>query len=102
MTTTAAAASVADGSLDLIYLDTGHMYTDASADIEAWWPKLRVGGLFTGDDYYNGYVARAGYTFGVKDAVDEFFAGINHRVYLSDYADAEEGAFQQWYVLKCE
>ena len=103
MTTTAAAASVADGSLDLIYLDAGHMYTDASADIEAWWPKLRVGGLFTGDDYYNGYVARAGYTFGVKDAVDEFAAARNHRVYISGQAWMDEGSalMQQWYMLKC-
>lgn len=68
MMTAEAAKEVADGSLDLIYLDAGHMYGDAKSDIEAWWPKLKSGGLFTGDDYYNGYVPLAGYTFGVKDA----------------------------------
>ena len=71
------------------------------ADLEAWWPKLKLGGILAGDDYYNGYVPAAGYTFQVKDAADEFFASINHRLYLTGYADPRESVFQTYYALKC-
>lgn len=71
------------------------------ADLEAWWPKLKLGGILAGDDYYNGYVPAAGYTFGVKDAADEFFASINHRLYLTGFADPRESVFQTYYALKC-
>ncbi|GMH78769.1 hypothetical protein TL16_g07927 [Triparma laevis f. inornata] len=101
MTTAEAAAQIPDASLDFIYLDAGHMYQDVKHDLHAWWPKLKPGGVFAGDDYYNGYVSQAGYTFGVRDAVDEFFSNINHRTYATDYANAEEGIMQQWWVLKC-
>mmetsp|Transcript_18159 Transcript_18159/g.33756 ORF Transcript_18159/g.33756 Transcript_18159/m.33756 type:complete len:258 (-) Transcript_18159:31-804(-) len=100
MSTSQAVSQVADASLDFIYLDAGHMYADAKQDINAWWPKLKPGGIFAGDDYYNGFVLDAGYTFGVRDAVEEFFGNINHRVYATD-AEGSEEAFQQWYVLKC-
>ncbi len=101
MTTSEAADMVEDGSLDFIYLDAGHMYIDVKEDLRKWWPKLKPGGLFAGDDYYNGYVHQAGYTFGVRDAVDEFFSDLNHRIYATDFANAAEGVLQQWYVLKC-
>ena len=56
-----------------------------------------------GDNYHNGYVPVAGHTFGVKDAVDEFFggAGHDHRVYTTTRHDVETGQMPQWYVLKC-
>ena len=103
MTTREAAERFADGSLDFVYVDASHKYADARADIEAWWPKVKAGGLMAGDDYYNGYVPLAGYTFGVKDAVDEFAAARNHRVYISGQAwmDAGSALMQQWYMLKC-
>ncbi|GMI44403.1 hypothetical protein TrCOL_g8310 [Triparma columacea] len=101
MTSLEAAALVPDGALDFIYIDAGHSYADVRADLEAWWPKLKLGGILAGDDYYNGYVPAAGYTFGVKDAADEFFASINHRLYLTGFADPRESVFQTYYALKC-
>ena len=46
-----AAASFLDESLDYVYLDGRHDYEGVKEDLEAWWPKLKVGGLLAGDDY---------------------------------------------------
>ena len=48
---TDAAASFQDGFFDWIYIDALHTYDAVSEDLRAWWPKLREGGLFSGDDY---------------------------------------------------
>lgn len=47
-----AAPRFADGELDWIFLDGNHSFESASADIAAWWPKIRSGGLFAGHDFY--------------------------------------------------
>ncbi len=40
------------GSLiDFLYIDAEHTYPTTSADIEAWWPHVRIGGVMAGDDY---------------------------------------------------
>jgi predicted O-methyltransferase YrrM len=62
-----AARMVEDGILDWVFIDGNHTYKHTKADIYAWWPKLRVGGILTGDDYQN----KLGY--GVIKAVDEIF-----------------------------
>ena len=66
-----------------------------------WWPKLRIGGLFFGNDYLNGYVPAAGYTFGVKDAVDEFASVRGIRVHVTRENDPD-GAAPDWFILKCD
>ena len=48
---TEAAKIFADKSIDFIYLDGSHEYDDLKADIEAWFPKLKDGGVMGGDDY---------------------------------------------------
>lgn len=58
-----------DGSLDFIYIDAGHSFTECMNDIAAWWPKLKPGGIIAGDDY-----ADEDEWFEVKRAVDTFFA----------------------------
>jgi predicted O-methyltransferase YrrM len=47
----AAAASFADASVDFVYLDARHTYDAVTEDLEAWWPKLRPGGILAGEDY---------------------------------------------------
>ncbi len=51
MYTTEAAKKVPDDSIDFIYVDARHDYCGVLEDIEAWWPKLKVGGIMAGDDY---------------------------------------------------
>lgn len=40
-----------DASLEWVHLDARHDYASVKADIEAWLPKVRVGGWLSGDDY---------------------------------------------------
>lgn len=46
-----AAARVADGSVDLVFLDASHDEAAVAADIAAWSPKLREQGVLAGHDY---------------------------------------------------
>lgn len=45
------APSLADGSLDWVYIDGDHTHAAVLADLEGFAPKVRDGGLLTGDDY---------------------------------------------------
>lgn len=53
-----------DGTLDLVFLDGDHTYEAVKADINAWLPKIKPGGLLAGDDYQPSWP-------GVIKAVDE-------------------------------
>ena len=41
-----------DNSLDFVFLDSSHTYEDVKADIAAWLPKVKPGGILAGHDYY--------------------------------------------------
>lgn len=41
----------ADGSLDFCYIDGDHRLECVRADLAAWWPKVRRGGVMAGDDW---------------------------------------------------
>ena len=55
-----------DESIDFIFIDASHDYENVLADITAWYPKLKPGGLIAGDDY-------APCWGGVIRAVNEYF-----------------------------
>jgi predicted O-methyltransferase YrrM len=46
-----AAATFEPGSVDLVFLDASHDEAAVAADIAAWWPTLRPGGILAGHDY---------------------------------------------------
>jgi predicted O-methyltransferase YrrM len=46
-----ASTQFADASLDAVFVDGNHLADAVSADIAAWFPKLRRGGILLGDDY---------------------------------------------------
>jgi SAM-dependent methyltransferase len=62
-----AAARFPDRSVDFIFIDAAHAYEAVKADIQAWRPKVRPGGVIAGHDFE--------YWEGVKRAVEEEFPG---------------------------
>jgi predicted O-methyltransferase YrrM len=48
-----------DGSLDAVFIDGDHGYAACAADIAAWRPKVRAGGIVAGHDYFLDDVRRA-------------------------------------------
>ena len=51
MSSLEAAKLVADDSLDFALIDAAHDFLSVSADIRAWWPKVKMGGVLCGHDY---------------------------------------------------
>lgn len=49
--TAQAARHVEDGALDFVFIDADHTYEGCKRDIDAWFPKVRAGGLIAGHDY---------------------------------------------------
>lgn len=46
-----AAKEVEDGSLDFVYIDGDHRKSEVLADIRAWYPKVKTGGIISGHDF---------------------------------------------------
>lgn len=49
---TEAAATFDDQSVDFIFMDSAKTYEKLCADIDAWLPKMRIGSVMAGDDYW--------------------------------------------------
>lgn len=91
-----AAGRFKDAELGWVYLDGNHSKKAVEADLKAWWPKVKEGGVLCGHDYLNGH--RDGTDFGVREAVDEFFGGLGLKVETT----GEDGAIElkSWHVVK--
>jgi len=76
----AAADQFEDGLFGLVYIDGDHTYEGVKKDLNAWYPKVSKGGIICGDDI--GWA-------GVKQAVDEFFIGMNR-----DYQIISKNGFE--------
>lgn len=83
-----AAKDFANNSVDFVYIDGNHVDPYVSQDIEAWYPKLKQGGIMAGHDY-----ARVKAMDGtprscdVKDAVNRF---------------AKNNNIEPWFLLGAE
>ena len=79
-----------DQSLDFVYIDADHRYPAIKQDIEVWFPKVKIGGIFSGHDYV---VAKK---CDVIRAVDEFMETRNEEInYTLDY-------LKSWWLVKQE
>jgi len=63
--------------IDMIFIDGDHTYEGCKADIEAWLPHVRNGGIVAFDDYGGGKSHPRQWA-GVKKAVDELMS--HHKV----------------------
>jgi hypothetical protein len=81
-----------DEALDWVYLDADHREQSVLEDLKAWYPKVRVGGMLCGHDYFNspGWEGH----HGVKAAVDAFFTG--REIGLTSEFQHEHS----WFVIK--
>lgn len=87
-----AAEKFEDESLDFVFLDARHDYRAVTSDLRAWFPKVKIGGIFAGHDYKNSFVRQN--LVEVKRSVDNFFIQRQRvRVTLNDNLPS-------WYVLK--
>ena len=50
-TSVEAASDIPDGSLDFVYIDGNHRFEYLVADLAAWTPKVRPGGIVSGHDW---------------------------------------------------
>lgn len=82
-----AATYFQDHTLDFVYIDAAHDYKNVCQDIEAWWPKVRPGSLFSGHDYFDRCP-------GVIRAVNEFVASQNLMLYTT------KDTWASWYFIK--
>jgi hypothetical protein len=80
-----------NASLDWVYIDADHHYDSVKADLWAWFPKVRPGGILAGHDYTNEF------GWGVKRAVDEFANVLGYFVNttVDDWWEGHE--YQTWW-----
>lgn len=79
--------------LDFVYLDARHDRESVATDLANWFEKVRPGGIIAGHDYVDGTFPEG--EFGVRSAVDAFFAARELRVGAT-FADPP---WPSWFVL---
>lgn len=88
------AKGIADECLDWVFLDGPYSFDRVLGNLEAWWSKVRIGGLICGSNYtQNPNHGTA--CFEVKDAVTRFAASkfVCHRY-------SENPGIQSWSIRK--
>lgn len=92
---------IPDNSLDFIYIDADHHYNAVKADLAAWVPKVRPGGIIAGHDYtvYD--------DIEVIPAVDDWCTETGYKIQVTNskedygYPKGEPGhPFPTWWTIK--
>lgn len=94
-----AVKSFEDGSIDSVFIDGNHKYDFVKEDIEIWAPKVRIGGIVSGHDYY---VTPSG-NVGVINAVDEYVKKHGYELKLTDWDRENPNPDDRqpcWYFIK--
>lgn len=88
---------VGDESLDFVYIDANHHYAEVVADIMAWYPKVRSGGIIAGHDY-----CTSDEDIEVIKAVDEwaFFHGYKINIICGEADHYEGRPYPTWWTIK--
>lgn len=110
-TSVAASNFFDDGSLDFVYIDAGHDKKSVKEDLEAWYPKVKEGGLLIGDDYFDALfhfkdTPNSTTLIEVKSTVDKFAKTIGKEVHFSQTTHSSlsgtpaEKLLKQWWICK--
>lgn len=88
-----------DNTFDFIYVD-GYAHTgeEGGNTLYDWFPKLKVGGIFSGDDYHNDWPL-------VVWAVNQFANDINASLIITDTVkqhNTEYSNYPSWSIKKTE
>ena len=82
-----------DDFFDWIYIDADHSYEGCTRDLNAWYPKLKKGGIFCGHDFLDGIIPAG--NFGVKTAVEEFIKDKGIILFVT----TREEEWKSWYFV---
>ena len=82
-----AAQQFGNGTLDFVFIDADHSYESVAADIAAWAPKLKSGGLLCGHDYFGADMPNWGVGKAVKEYATQLGQSVQH--------DADE----TWFIV---
>lgn len=102
-----ASRSFLNDSIDFVYLDGRHDYCSVLADLRAWWPKIRRGGVLAGDDYHRAEGSSTANSWqlcpfgsrhrgGVLQAVDDFFSKQFGRPWWTTHVAGGSGHVLTW------
>ena len=80
---------------DLVYIDAAHDYLSVYADIEAWWPVVKQGGILAGHDYEQKQDDGFWGPIEVRPAVDAWAKKHGLKVNKTDEHDCPS-----WWVVK--
>lgn len=61
-----------DDSLDFVFIDGSHEYVDVKNDINAWLPKVKMGGILAGHDYWKDTNAWPDVKRAVRDLLSDY------------------------------
>jgi predicted O-methyltransferase YrrM len=86
-----AAKQFEDNSLDFVHIDASHDYESVLEDIIAWYPKVKQGGIISGDDYVPCWD-------GVIQAVNKYFQGKN--LLITNYHNRPDNIGKVWFHIK--
>ncbi len=93
------AEAIKEESQDFVFIDADHSYEMVRDDIEAWTPKVRIGGIVSGHDYY---LTRHG-NLGVIQAVNEYADKHGYELQFTRWdleADNKDDRQPCWYFRK--
>ena len=77
------AGYIINNTLGFVFLDADHSFEFVSKELEAWWPKVRKGGIFAGHDYDASWpgVVMAVQSFAAKHGVEFTVIGSSWVIY---------------------
>jgi hypothetical protein len=83
-TSVIAAQSFKDESIDWVYIDAGHLFKEVESDYNAWFPKVRKGGIISFHDYgindcigVKTFIDQLGIPFNLT--TDDFWEGVEYQ-----------------------